>query len=73
MIETVLSNNQQTILREKNVITSEEVAFQVGDLYIAENIISKERRRLDENLVNIDSVNEKVSTTTTNTRTLLKG
>ena len=71
MLETILTREQQTILREKNIITAEEVAFQVGDLYVAENIISKERRRLNENTISFDSVNEKVSVATT--KTLLKG
>ena len=71
MIETALTREQQTILREKNIITPEEVAFQVGDLYVAENIISKERRRLNENTISFDSVNEKNSVSTT--KTLLKG
>jgi len=71
MIETALTKEQQTILREKNIITTEEVAFQVGDLYVAENIISKERRRLNENAISFDSVNEKNSVPTT--KTLLKG
>jgi hypothetical protein len=39
-----LSNDTQQLLREQKIITDNEVAIQHGDKYIAENIITKERR-----------------------------
>lgn len=41
-----LNDNTQKILREEKIITNNEVAFQIGDKYIAENIISKSRREI---------------------------
>ena len=43
MSET-LSNDTQHMLREEKIITENEVAIQHGDKYVAENIITKERR-----------------------------
>lgn len=43
MSET-LSNDTQVLLREQKIITDNEIAIQHGDKYVAENIITKERR-----------------------------
>ncbi len=42
--------NSQSLkkLRDANLISQEEVAFQVGDLLIAENVITKARRILGQ-------------------------
>lgn len=41
-----LTPDELNLLRAKNVITDEEIAFRFGDLYIAENVVTRERRRL---------------------------
>ena len=43
MSET-LSHDKLEMLREEKIITDNEVALQYGDKFIAENIITKERR-----------------------------
>ena len=43
MSET-LSSDTLEMLREAKIITDNEVAIQHGDKYVAENIITKERR-----------------------------
>lgn len=42
-------------LRESNVITQNEVAFRVGDLVVAENILTNERRVLDTSSLLLES------------------
>lgn len=41
-----LTTEELNLLRIKNVITDDEIAFRFGDLFIAENVITRERRRL---------------------------
>ena len=43
MSET-LSNEKIQLLREEKIITESEVAIQHGDKFVAENVITKERR-----------------------------
>lgn len=43
-MKVALSDNDQKNLRENNVITIHEVAYVVGDLYIAENVLNGTRR-----------------------------
>ena len=64
-----LDDNVQSKLRERSIISAQEVALKVGDLFVAENIITKARRQLDSGLVDgsIPSLNE------SNQKTLLKG
>lgn len=45
-VDGQLTTEELDLLRVKNVITEDEVAFRYGDLYIAENVITRERRRL---------------------------
>ena len=46
-MKVLLSNESQSLLRRMNVISSEEVAYKFGDLFIAENTISGSRRQLE--------------------------
>lgn len=46
-METHLPDNQQQQLRQRGVIAHDEVAIRVGDLVIAENVISRSRRVVD--------------------------
>ena len=50
----VLTPQQLTILREKGMISKEEIAFITGDLLIAENALTNERRVVGES----DLINE---------------
>ena len=51
-MKIALSDNDQKNLRENNVISKHEIAYRMGDLYIAENILSGQRRQIAvENLL----------------------
>jgi len=50
----ILLPEQLTILREKGMISKEEIAFVTGDLLIAENALTNERRVVGES----DLINE---------------
>ena len=41
-----LSVNELDVLRANNVIESSEIAFRYGDLYVAENVVTRQRRQL---------------------------
>jgi hypothetical protein len=41
---TYLSDNIQKLLRENNIIAHNEVASEVGDVYVAINVIDQSRR-----------------------------
>lgn len=43
-MDEALSDNEQSQLRKAGTISEQEVALQVGDLLIAENVITRERR-----------------------------
>ncbi len=43
---TNLSSETQQALRSNNIISEQEVAIMTGDLYVAENVLTKERRML---------------------------
>ena len=66
--ERVLDNNILLQLRESNVISTQEVAIQVGDLYFAKDVLTNEKRMISLSGVNTQSINE-----TTTKQQLLKG
>ena len=41
-----LSSETQQALRSNNIISEQEIALMSGDLYVAENVLTKERRML---------------------------
>ena len=43
-MKEALSTQQQKILREQNVINQHEVAYKIGDLFVAENVLTGNRR-----------------------------
>tara|TARA_Y100000592_G_C5266602_1_gene219832 strand:+ start:298 stop:498 length:201 start_codon:yes stop_codon:yes gene_type:complete len=43
----VLNDNLQVSLRQKGVITENEIALKTGDIYIAEHVLDLTRRVLD--------------------------
>ena len=59
----ILDDNTQTTLRANSVIGENEVAMKLGDLFVAENILSKERRQLTSGEVSryTATVNESAS------------
>lgn len=69
-IETLLDSNIIQELRQKSVISQEEVAINSGDLYYAKNVLTNEKRMLESNIIN--NLNKNESFVTYN-KTLLKG
>jgi len=67
-VEKVLDNNILLQLRESNVISTQEVAIQVGDLYFAKDVLTNEKRMISLSGVNTQSINE-----TTTKQQLFKG
>lgn len=65
-----LPDNQQKTLREKGLISENEVAIKEGDKYIAENLLSRERRII--NITSIQSADIQEHNTNINKR-ILKG
>ena len=67
-----MTDNNNSLLRKNNILTEEEVLVITGDLYVAENAITRERRILDR-----ERVSSVLSTTnineSTNSKQLLKG
>ena len=63
----ILENTMQEQLRASGVIGNDEVAMQVGDLHVAENVLTKERR-----MIKLQTNNSNISESSEN-RSLLKG
>jgi len=47
-MENALPDTEQKRLRSLGTITESEVAIQVGDLIVAENVVSRERRVINQ-------------------------
>jgi hypothetical protein len=47
-MEKVLSEDKLSILRRKGIISSEEIALLVGDLFVAENVSTRKRRVISD-------------------------
>lgn len=47
-MEKILNESELRTLRGMGVITTDEVAYRIGDLIVAENVLTKERRSLNE-------------------------
>ena len=45
-MKQALTKDQQTFLRGRGVLTQNEVAYQEGDLYVAEDVLSGTKRIL---------------------------
>lgn len=43
-MEVALSDNEQRALRAEGVINDQEVALQMGDIIVAENVTTRDRR-----------------------------
>jgi len=46
-MNVTLRDEQLRQLRESGIITDNEIVVKVGDLYVAEHIITKDRRQVD--------------------------
>jgi hypothetical protein len=68
--ERILENTHLQKLRETNVITSDEVAIQAGDLYFAKNVLTNEKRMIS---IPTDVFTSNESTTRPTGSQLLKG
>ena len=55
-----LTDQQQSELRTRGLITSQEVAFVSGDLLIAENVVSSDRRVVGDSTLLVESNNKRV-------------
>jgi len=60
-MKTLLSNESQAILRRINLINEQEVAYKFGDLFIAENSITGQKRQLENVPSNIAENSNKSS------------
>ena len=60
MSNTAISNNQIEDLRSRGLLKEEEVAFKTGDLVIAENPITGEKRVLGKTAVVLSESNKRV-------------
>ena len=47
-MEKVLGGDKLILLRKRGVISKEEIAIQVGDLFVAENVTTRSRRVINE-------------------------
>ena len=68
----IYSDTTQKTLRENNLITEAEIALQSGDLILAENVLTKERRMLNKETVSSFISATNISESTTKAQ-LLKG
>jgi len=48
-MEKILNDSELRTLRAMGTITVDEIAYRIGDLVVAENVLTKERRTLNEN------------------------
>ena len=55
MSDKPVTNNDMEKLRQSGLITEQEVAIIVGDVILAENVLTKERRILNTNTLMLES------------------
>lgn len=70
-VENLLSNHILQELRNRSIISEQEVVINSGDLYYAKNVLSNEKRMLDSSLIKNLKQNESIQES--NTKSLLKG
>jgi len=69
--ESVLPDHMLQELRSRGVIRQQEVAISIGDLYYAKNVLTNEKRIIENNIVSVLNKNESLKEN--NAKTLLKG
>ena len=67
-----LNEETQQALRSNNIISEQEIAIVAGDLYVAENVLTKERRMLTTSQISQFITTNTIQESTTKTQ-LLKG
>lgn len=67
-----LNEETQQALRANNIISEQEIAIVAGDLYVAENVLTKERRMLTTSQISQFITTNTIQESTTKTQ-LLKG
>lgn len=70
--ETVLSTEVLAGLRSKNIITTNEVAISVGDIFYAKDVLTNEKRIISADIVSGILQNDTLRESA-NKRSLLKG
>lgn len=50
MKQDYLSKNDLNLLRKNGVLSSDEIAYWAGDILVAENVITSQKRNLQEGL-----------------------
>ena len=66
------SEETQKLFREKQFITENEIVITSGDLILAENVLTRERRLLDKGIVSQYLNSQNISESNTKSK-LLKG
>ena len=56
----MLEDNIQSFLRKNKIISSVEVVYKFGDLYIAEDTISGTKRNIESRYVLVENANKKI-------------
>jgi hypothetical protein len=54
-MEKIVDNETLLALRKKNLISNDEVVYSIGDLMIAENVLTKLRRNIDVSILSESS------------------
>ena len=67
-----LSDETQQKLRSNSIISEQEIAMMAGDLYVAENVLTKERRMLTTSQISQFITSHTIQESTTKAQ-LLKG
>ena len=67
-----LNEETQQALRSNNIISEQEIAIVAGDLYVAENVLTKERRMLTTSQISQFITTNTIQESTTKAQ-LLKG
>jgi len=59
-MKKMLEDDIQNFLRRNNIISSVEVVYKFGDLYIAEDTISGSKRNIDSRHILVESATKKI-------------
>lgn len=51
-METYLTDDKQEQMRRQGLITQDEVAIKIGDITLAENVLTRERRTIVQQATN---------------------
>lgn len=54
-MKTPLDQSKQKQLRTQGVITSDEIAYQEGDLFVAENVLNGNKRMISSSVLSENS------------------